>query len=204
MMSFYMEFITAVSCYGANVGGVLLLKDAICKCVFGVIVVDRHSDLRDDRAVVKTGAHEVDGAACDFYARFDRLTLGMKSTEAREKRRMDIDDAVRECVHKLFPADTHISRKADEVWRIGLGSRQNGCIEVRLVSEVFAFENRRRYIPALGAFKDLGIGMVADNADHSAVNGTVDRRFMDSFCIRSSAGSENQNFLTHGKDHLSQ
>ena len=64
MMSFYMKFITAVSCYGANVGGVLLLKDAICKCVFGVIVVDRHSDLRDDRAVVKTGAHEVDGAAC--------------------------------------------------------------------------------------------------------------------------------------------
>ena len=55
MMSFYMEFITAVSCYGANVGGVLLLKNAICKCVFGVIVVDRHSDLRDDRAVVKTG-----------------------------------------------------------------------------------------------------------------------------------------------------
>ena len=83
MMSFYMEFITAVSCYGANVGGVLLLKDAVCKCVFGVIVVDRYSDLRDDRAVVKTGAHEVDCAACDFYARFDRLTLGMKSTEAR-------------------------------------------------------------------------------------------------------------------------
>ena len=204
MMSFYMEFITAVSCYGANVGGVLLLKDAICKCVFGVIVVDRHSDLRDDRAVVKTGAHEVDCAACDFYARFDRLTLGMKSTEAREKRRMDIDDAVRECIHKFFPADTHISRKADEVWRIGLGSRQNGCIEVRLGREVFAFENRRRYIPALGTFKDLGIGMVADNADHSAVNGTVDRRFMDGFGIRSSAGSENQNFLTHGKDHLSQ
>ena len=204
MMSFYMEFITAVSCYGANVGGVLLLKDAICKCVFGVIVVDRHSNLRDDRAVVKTGAHEVDCAACDFYARFDRLTLGMKSTEAREKRRMDIDDAVRECIHKIFPADTHISRKADEVWRIGLGSRQNGCIEVRLGREVFAFENRRRYIPALGTFKDLGIGMVTDNADHSAVNGTVDRRFMDGFGIRSSAGSENQNFLTHGKDHLSQ
>ena len=160
MMSFYMEFITAVSCYGANVGGVLLLKDAICKCVFGVIVVDRHSDLRDDRSVVKTGAHEVDGAACDFYARFDRLTLGMKSTEAREKRRMDIDDAVRECIHKFFPADTHISRKADEVWRIGLGSRENGCIEVRLGREVFAFKNRRRYIPALGAFKDLGIGMI--------------------------------------------
>ena len=204
MMSFYMEFITAVSCYGANVGGVLLLKDAICKCIFGVIVVDRHSDLRDDRAVVKAGAHEVDCAACDFYARFDRLTLGMKPAEAREKRRMDIDDAVRECVHKLFPADTHISREADEVWRIGLGSRQNGCIEVRLVSEVFAFENRRRYIPALGTFKDLGIGMVADHADHSAVNGTIDRRFMDGFCIRSPAGSENQNFLTHGKDHLSQ
>ena len=204
MMSFYMEFITAVSCYGANVGGVLLLKDAICKCVFGVIVVDRHSDLRDDRAVVKTGAHEVDCAACDFYARFDRLTLGMKSTEAREKRRMDIDDAVRECIHKLFPADTHISRKADEVWRIGLGSRQNGCIEVRFGSEVFAFKNRRRYIPALGTFKDLGIGMVADNADHSAVNGTIDRRFMDGFRIRSPTGSENQNFLTHGKDHLSQ
>ena len=203
-MSFYMEFITAVSCYGANVGGVLLLKDAICKCVFGVIVVDRYSDLRDDRAVVKTGAHEVDGAACDFDARFDRLTLGMKSTEAREKRRMDIDDAVRECIHKLFPADTHISRKADEVWRIGLGSRQNGCIEVRLGREVFAFENCRRYIPTLGTFKDLGIGMVADHADHSAVNGTVDRRFMDGFCIRSPAGSENQNFLTHGKDHLSQ
>ena len=182
----------------------LLLKDAICKCVFGVIVVDRHSDLRDDRAVVKTGAHEVDCATCDFYARFDRLTLGMKSTEAREKRRMDIDDAVRECIHKLFPADTHVSRKADEVWRIGLGSRQNGCIEVRLVSEVFAFENRRRYIPALGTFKDLGIGMVADHADHSAINGTIDRRFMDGFCIRSPAGSENQNFLTHGKDHLSQ
>ena len=199
-----MEFITAVSCYGANVGGVLLLKDAICKCVFGVIVVDRHSDLRDDRAIIKTGAHEVDCAACDFYARFDRLTLGMKSTKAREKRRMDIDDAVRECVHKLFPADTHISCKADEVWRIGLGSRQNGCIEVCLGREVFAFENRRRYIPALGTFKDLGIGMVADHADHSAVNGTVDRRFMDGFCIRSSAGSENQNFLTHGKDHLSQ
>ena len=204
MMSFYMEFITAVSCYGANVGGVLLLKDAICKCVFGVIVVDRHSNLRDDRAVVKTGAHEVDCAACDFYARFDRLTLGMKSTEAREKRRMDIDDAVRECIHKIFPADTHISRKADEVWRIGLGSRQNGCIEVRLGREVFALENRRRYIPTLGAFKDLGIGMVADHADHSAVNGTVHRRFMDGFCIRSPAGSENQNFLTHGKDHLSQ
>ena len=182
----------------------LLLKDAICKCVFGVIVVDRHSDLRDDRAIVKTGAHEVDCAACDFYARFDRLTLGMKSTEAREKRRMDIDDAVRECIHKFFPADTHISRKADEVWRIGLGSRQNGCIEVRLGREVFAFENRRRYIPTLGTFKDLGIGMVADHADHSAVNGTVYRRFMDGFCIRSPAGSENQNFLTHGKDHLSQ
>ena len=52
VMSFYMEFITAVSCYGANVGGVLLLKDAICKCVFGVIVVDRYSDLRDDRAAL--------------------------------------------------------------------------------------------------------------------------------------------------------
>ena len=204
MMSFYMEFITAVSCYGANVGGVLLRKDAICECIFGIIIIDRHSDLRDDRAVVKTGAHEVDRAACDFYARFDRLTLGMKPAEAREKRRMDIDDAVRECVHKIFSADTHISCKADEIGRIGLGSSQNGCIEVRFRAEIFPFENRRRYIPALGAFKDLGIGMVTNHADHSAVNGTVYRRFMDGFGIRSSAGSENQNFLTHGKDHLSQ
>ena len=124
--------------------------------------------------------------------------------DKNEKGRMDIDDAVRECVHKIFSADTHVSCQADEIGRIGLGSNQNGCIEVRFRAESFPFENGRRYIPALGAFKDLGIGMVTNHADHSAVNGTVYRRFMDGFSIRSPAGSENQNFLTHGKDHLSQ
>src|SRR5260221_146843 len=55
------------------------------------------------------------GAAGEFYAVFESLALGFEAGEGREKRRMNIEDAVGKFCDEERREQTHVTREADEV-----------------------------------------------------------------------------------------
>lgn len=190
MMAFNFELVCAECSNCPDIGRMFLLENAVGQGFFCIIIVDRHSHLCNDGAVVEAGTHEMDSASCHFHPCLYGLPLGMESAETGKKGWMDIENFVWECMDKVFPADPHISGQADEVRFIGLCRLQDGLIEGILIFKRFQFQHRRRDSPAGSSPKHLGIGMVADDSHHGTIDGTIDGGFVDRFRIGTAAGSK--------------
>lgn len=75
------EFVVAEECECLGKRDMLFFEDSVGKGVFVIVVEDGDDVLEDDCAAVHAFVDEMDGAARDFYAVFDRLPLGVQSRE---------------------------------------------------------------------------------------------------------------------------
>jgi hypothetical protein len=57
----------------------------------------------------------MDGATGEFYAVFEGLALGFEAWEGREKRRVNIEDAIGEGGYEIGGEEAHVSGQADEI-----------------------------------------------------------------------------------------
>ena len=81
---------------------------------------------------------------------------------------------------------------------IGLGCFQNGIIEGCLIFKGFQFQYRGRNVPPFCPFQYLGIGVVANDAHHGAVDGAIHGGFVDGFRVGAPAGCKyKDSLLTH-------
>ncbi len=78
-------------------------------------MIDAQHVLLDDRPGVEFGGHVMTGRADDFHAAIVGRVIGPGSGEGRQKRMMDVDDAVRELRDKLTGEDLHIACQHDEI-----------------------------------------------------------------------------------------
>lgn len=103
LMPRHAEGIVTKCFHSPNIRGVLLFQDAGGQGVLRIVIVDGNGDLGNDRSVIQARPHEVNGAACHLHSGLDGLPLGMEAAEARQKRRVDVQDAVRKRVDEIFP-----------------------------------------------------------------------------------------------------
>src|ERR1700741_2882034 len=87
--------------YGFGVDAMFLFQDALGKGVLVVSVEDRDSGLQDDGAGVEIFVDEMDSAAGKFYAVVEGLLLRFEAGERGEKRRMNIEDALRKSGYEI-------------------------------------------------------------------------------------------------------
>ena len=78
---------------GFAVNAMFLFQNARRKRLHRVAVVNGNGSLDDDGSVVEVLVHEVNGAAADLHAVFERLVLRIQAREGGEQRRVDVQDS---------------------------------------------------------------------------------------------------------------
>src|SRR5882724_4677900 len=92
-----------------------LFKNASCECVMGIVVFYRYNSLKNDNTVVNSLVNEVDGAAGELSPVIKRLALSIEAGKRWQQRRVNIEDAIREGLHKCGRDNTHITSKANKI-----------------------------------------------------------------------------------------
>ncbi len=91
----------------------LLLEDPGRERLGRVVVEDGHRALQHDRPGVAPRVHQVHRAPRDLDAVRPRLPLGVEAGEARQQRRVDVDDALREARDERRREQPHVAGEAD-------------------------------------------------------------------------------------------
>src|SRR5690554_5095149 len=80
-----------------------------------IVREDRNGSLSKDPARIHSFIDEMNGAAGDFYARFERITDAVRATKRGEEGRVDIDHTPAEAVDEALADNAHEARQDDEV-----------------------------------------------------------------------------------------
>src|SRR2546426_1118108 len=100
---------------GFGIDAMLLSQNFFGEGGLGVLVEDGNGGLQNDGASVEIFVDEMDGAAGEFHAIFEGLTLRFEAREGREQRRMNVQDAVWIFCDKKRREQAHVSGEADEI-----------------------------------------------------------------------------------------
>ena len=148
--------------YGFGVDAVFFFQNSLGESCVGVVVSYFDDGLQDDGAGVEIFVHEMDGAAGEFYAVFEGLALGFEAGEGREKRRMDVEDAIGEGGDEIGREQAHVAGEADE---IDLGFLQSGddLAVVGFALEAFGGDNAGGEAALLGAVDSGGAIAIAED-----------------------------------------
>ena len=92
-----------------------LLEYARRQRVDGVVVADLDGALEDDRAGVEGFVDEVNGAAGDLDAVFERLSLRVESGKCGQQAWVNIDDAVGKGAYEIARQEPHIAGEANKL-----------------------------------------------------------------------------------------
>src|SRR5262245_19594441 len=94
-------------------------EDASGQNVDRIVVTDWHRGLDNDRPAVKLAGHEVNRRAAQLYTVIQRLALGVHARERWQKRRVNIEDGIRECVEQPRSDEPHEPSETDQRYAAG-------------------------------------------------------------------------------------
>lgn len=190
--------------HGFGVNAVLLLQNARAERVFGVSVLDRHDGLQDDRAGVEIFIHKVNRAASEFYSVFERLALGFEAREGREKRGVNIENALGKGGDKVGGKQAHVTGEADEV-DAGFVEDGGDLAIVGFALEALGRQDFCGDAARFGAF-DAGsaFAIADDNRDFRVGDAAGSDAIGKGFKIRAAAAQEHANALLHKQKTLAQ
>ena len=89
----------------------------------------KHRPLHQDRPVVQGRADEVDGAAVQADAGFERPPVGVEALEGGEEGRVNVEEAVVPRLDEAGAQDPHEAGEADEVGAVGVDHRVQRVLE---------------------------------------------------------------------------
>src|ERR1700733_1618954 len=79
-----------------------------------VCLVNGHRALQDDDAMVELLVDEVYGAAGDFDSVLEGLMLRVEAGECRQQRRMNVQNALRECLDEAGREQAHVAGETNK------------------------------------------------------------------------------------------
>ncbi len=184
----------------------LFCKHAGAERVLRIVVEHGHGGLRDDRAAVRAFIDEMDRAAADLDAIGENVAMRMRAGEARQQRRVDVEDAAFVMTYEERRQDAHETGEHDEHHAFFLECSNQRLFEGLAAVILLAVDAERRDAGFLRAFERIGIRLVGeDDADlcmHLSPVDCVD----DGLKIRAAARSEDAEnllrFLSHGTRRL--
>src|SRR5262245_3572088 len=99
----------------------MLLDENSCRQrLHGVGIEDRYGRLRDDWTTIELGCHQMHRDAADADAVRERLPLRLQAGKSRQKRRVNVENGVRERIEQRPANQAHESGQADEPDLTGL------------------------------------------------------------------------------------
>jgi len=98
-----------------GVDAVLFFQNFFRERGFGVFVEHGNGGLQNNRAGIEVFVNEVDGAAGELHAVFERLPLRFEAGEGREQGGMNIQDPAWIFGDKKWREQAHVSGEANEV-----------------------------------------------------------------------------------------
>ena len=128
-----------------------------------VVGLDRDGALGDDGAMIDLLLDDMDRYACDLDTVFQSLLNGVGSRKGREKRWVDIEDAIGKTIDKRRREDSHEPRKHHTLRPSLLDHVCNGRREPITVREVAPPDNSGLDTGADGPGKCAGFGLIGDN-----------------------------------------
>lgn len=142
-----------------------LLKDTPTERFFGILSEHFHCSLRKDRPGIKTLIHIVDRAAGNFDAILKSLLLRMQAREARQQRRMDIQNPA--CIgrNEIFTQQSHVPGQTDEIHARLFQNRNYLTIKICPLY-AFGIESKNRQTLFVCIDQPGSIGNIRDHASN--------------------------------------
>ena len=159
-----LDFVTAFEddSHSFRINLVFLGEDAGGQRVFGVVVLDGDDRLEHDGTGVEIFVDEMDGAAGEFDAVFERLALRFEAGEGGEERRVNVEDAIGEARDEKRGEEAHVAGEADEIDLVLVEDGDDLAV-VGFAFEAFAWDGDSGDIAGFGAVKAGSVFAVADD-----------------------------------------
>ena len=172
-----------------------LRQDTGRQRIFRVVVHNGDGRLQNNRASVHIGNDEVNGAAGNFYARFQSLALGVQAAEGRQQCRMDIDDFMFVAGNEIAAEKPHKPGQADDVGLIRRNLVEDKLFKLRLGAKLLAVCQDNRHTPFPGPVHDRRAGNIADQRLDFGINGADFHGVMQGDGIGAAARSKDDHAL---------
>src|SRR5262252_9270836 len=106
--------------------------------------MNRDGSLEHDRTAIQLGGDEMNGRTRDLDAMFDRLPLCVQARERRQKRRVDVQDAILKRVEERRANEPHVARETDQIDVLLSEHSRKRSIELVASQELLWIETARR------------------------------------------------------------
>jgi hypothetical protein len=90
---------------------VLLFEYPRCQCLRSVIVLNLNGALKNDWTGVQIFINKMHRASGNLYTVINRLLLDIQPRERWQETRMDVHNAIRERLNKIFRKQPHVTRE---------------------------------------------------------------------------------------------
>jgi hypothetical protein len=162
--SFNLECPGGKELYRMWIEAVFLFQNSRTQAFFRVIVKDGYYCLGDDGACVNICINKVNRATGESGTVFQGFFLHIQAGKRREQSRVDIHDAMRECIDKIGPYDAHETGENHEIYLVLLQLLYNRSVERCAGFKVSVVDAAAGDMGAFCTLQGTSIRIVADYA----------------------------------------
>ncbi|MNN34263.1 hypothetical protein D3C81_1480630 [compost metagenome] len=181
--------------YGAGIDLVLAVEQALGQAFGRVGRQHVKCRLDHDRTMVEFRGNEVHGGAMQLDAGVQRLLVGVQPGEARQQRRVDIQQPARIAVDKTRRQDAHEAGQHHQVGRMGIDGLGHRGVKRGAVGELAMVDHAGGNALLLRELQPGGIGPVRQHRCHAGRPATARAGPDDGFHVGATPGNQDDNFF---------
>ncbi len=162
---------------------------------------DGDARLQDHRAAVELFGDEVDAGAVFVVTGVDGALVGVQPLVLGQQGGVDVDHPPGKVPHQVGTQDPHKPGQHHQVGLIVVHQRQQGGVILLPTGKLLLGEDGGGHPRLFGTYQTIGIGLVADDADHLTGNLAIGTTVENGLQVAAVAGDKDQDAF-HGGGHL--